>query len=191
MSEPDAGPLPLPGMDSELDSKDHSAPIVPAGACWTATQLDQIRRADKENNEKLRVYVGRVLTSATTETKAMSYEVVNAAESAGKENSRNPAEHLAAYKWKRGQSGNPSGRPKKKWLTEAYEEMLERKLSDPVERMAFIEAQWQKLNSKGVVSTMLLEKVLDRTEGKLTQPVDVSGEIDIVTIIEEGRKRLG
>jgi hypothetical protein len=36
---------------------------------------------------------------------------------------------------------------------------------------------------------MLLEKMLDRTEGKLTQPVEVGGSIDIMSIIEEGRKR--
>jgi len=31
--------------------------------------------------------------------------------------------------------------------------------------------------------------MLDRTEGKLSQPMEVSGEIDIMNIIEEGRKR--
>jgi hypothetical protein len=86
---------------------------------------------------------------------------------------------------------NRSGRPHKKLITEAFEQMLEEKLGDPEARAAFLEAHWAKLLSKGVVSAMLLEKMLDRTEGKLTQPVDVSGQIDIVQIIEEGRKRLG
>jgi hypothetical protein len=36
---------------------------------------------------------------------------------------------------------------------------------------------------------MTLDRVWERTEGKLTQPVDVGGSIDIVSIIEEGRKR--
>jgi hypothetical protein len=88
-----------------------------------------------------------------------------------------------------GVSGNPSGRPKRKHLTEAFEEMLEEKLSDPAARAAFKEAEWAKLIGKGVVSVMLLEKMLDRTEGKLTQPVEVGGSIDIMSIIEEGRKR--
>jgi hypothetical protein len=84
---------------------------------------------------------------------------------------------------------NKGGRPKRKWLTEAFEELLERKLSDPAEREAFIQAQWGKLLSKTVVSSMLLEKMLDRTEGKLTQPVDVSGQIDIGSIIAEFRDK--
>jgi hypothetical protein len=88
-----------------------------------------------------------------------------------------------------GQSGNPSGRPKKKHLTEAFEEMLEERLQDEQNRELFKEAMWAKLTGKGVVSVMLLEKMLDRTEGKLTQPVEVSGDIDITAIIEEGRKR--
>jgi hypothetical protein len=33
--------------------------------------------------------------------------------------------------WKPGQSGNPCGRPKRKWLTDAIEEMLQERLDDP------------------------------------------------------------
>ena len=85
-----------------------------------------------------------------------------------------------------GQSGNPGGR-KKKFLTEVFEEMLEENLADPIERKAFKDATWKKLKSERVVSSMTLEKVLDRTEGKLTQPVDVSGTIDIGQILEKWR----
>jgi hypothetical protein len=67
--------------------------------------------------------------------------------------------------------------------------MLGEKMETPEARELFKEAMWHKLIGKGVVSVMLLEKMLDRTEGKLTQPVEVSGEIDITSIIEEGRKR--
>jgi hypothetical protein len=67
--------------------------------------------------------------------------------------------------------------------------MLEERLQDEQNRELFKEAMWAKLTGKGVVSVMLLEKMLDRTEGKLTQPVEVSGDIDITAIIEEGRKR--
>lgn len=84
---------------------------------------------------------------------------------------------------------NRGGRPKKKITTEAMEEMLEEKLNDPVERQAFKEAMWAKLIGKGVVSTMLLQQVQDRTEGKIVQPVDVSGSIDIGSILESFRKR--
>jgi len=69
--------------------------------------------------------------------------------------------------------------------------MLEEKLSDPEYRAQYKESLWRKLLSEKVVGSMTLERVWERTEGKLTQPVDVSGEIDIVGIIEQGRKRIG
>lgn len=92
-------------------------------------------------------------------------------------------------KFKPGESGNPGGRPKKKWLTEVIEEMLEEKLSNPEFRAAYKEQAWKTLNSGKVVGAMMHEKVWDRTEGKLTTPVDVSGSIDIGEIIEKFRNK--
>ena len=86
-----------------------------------------------------------------------------------------------------GKSGNPSGRPKKNRITEAFEEMLEEKMADPDARQAFKEAHWKKLLSNTVVSSMTLEKILDRTEGKVSQPVAISGELS-VSLSEEIRK---
>ena len=87
----------------------------------------------------------------------------------------------------RGVSGNPTGRPKKNHITEAFEEMLEEKMADPEARQAFKEAHWKKLLSNTVVSSMTLEKILDRTEGKVSQPVQVSGELS-VSLSDEIRK---
>jgi hypothetical protein len=42
---------------------------------------------------------------------------------------------------------NLGGRPKKKWLTEVAEELLEEKLSDPAFREIYKEQLWQKLMS--------------------------------------------
>jgi hypothetical protein len=86
-----------------------------------------------------------------------------------------------------GQSGNPSGRPKKTLITDVLEEMLAEKLADPAERQAFKDAHWKKMMSNTVVSSMTLEKVLDRTEGKVSQPVQVSGELT-VSLSDEIRK---
>src|SRR6185369_16888962 len=63
-----------------------------------------------------------------------------------------------------GVSGNPSGRPKKKWLTEAVEQMLEQKLGDPKERQRFMDAQWEKMIQARVVGAMIMDKVWERTE---------------------------
>lgn len=43
----------------------------------------------------------------------------------GKSNNPNIAEDGKAYRWKKGQSGNPSGRPKSKTLSDAYRNKLE------------------------------------------------------------------
>lgn len=84
-----------------------------------------------------------------------------------------------AHKWKPGQSGNPGGRPKKTLLTEMTAELLEEIASDPVQRQVFKDAVKQKLLAKGVVSAMTLDKLWERHEGKVVQPVQVDGEIEL------------
>lgn len=96
-------------------------------------------------------------------------------------------ENLREHCFKPGQSGNPSGRPKKSFLTEATQEMLEEKLSDPVERQKWKEAQWSKMLKHGVVGAMFMDAAWDRTEGKVAQPVRVSGELT-VSLADEMRK---
>lgn len=95
------------------------------------------------------------------------------------------------YKWKPGQSGNPGGRPKKTLLTEAMEELLEEKLQDPEARKQFKEAMWAKLLSGKVVGSMTLDTVLERTEGKIAQPVKMEGNltISLADAIKEARER--
>jgi hypothetical protein len=86
-----------------------------------------------------------------------------------------------------GQSGNPGGVPKKKWLSDVTEEMLEEKLKDPAFREQYKDSLWKKLLAHGVVSAMTLDKIWERTEGKVTQTVDVNGSLNI-TISERMRK---
>ena len=110
------------------------------------------------------------------------------------ENNGNKLGGITGKGWLPGQSGNPSGRPKRKWLTEVTEELLQEKLQDPVFRESYKESLWQKLLSNKMVSSMTLEKVWERTEGKVTQPVDVTGELTVRTLSEKmakAKERLG
>lgn len=86
-----------------------------------------------------------------------------------------------------GCSGNPGGRPKRAYLTEVTEEMLEEKLSDPEQRKRWKDAQWEKMLKSGVVGAMFMETAWERTEGKVAQPVRVSGDLT-VSLAEELRK---
>lgn len=91
-----------------------------------------------------------------------------------------------------GQSGNPGGRPKRSWLTEVTEELLEEMMSDPAQRAEYKQSLKQKLLAKGVVSAMTLDKVWERTEGKVAQPVRVSGEltVSLAEELREGEERI-
>lgn len=80
-----------------------------------------------------------------------------------------PAERIAAYQWKPGQSGNPSGRPKKKLLDWAIQEELE--ALDSAEAVKIAKALIQ-LASKDVQAAKL---IAERTEGKPIQKVEHSG----------------
>jgi Family of unknown function (DUF5681) len=78
--------------------------------------------------------------------------------------------------WKKGESGNPGGRPKRP-VTEAYEEQLYRvKPGDRLKRTyakLIAEAQIRKA-LRG--STMAAKEITDRVEGKARQTFDVALE---------------
>lgn len=77
-----------------------------------------------------------------------------------------------------GQSGNPGGR-KKTLLSDMTAELLEEIASDPEKREAFKQSIANKLLAKGVVSAMTLDKLWERHEGKVVQPVQVDGELNL------------
>lgn len=94
---------------------------------------------------------------------------------------------LDAVKWKPGQSGNPSGRPKKKLITQMYEEIL----NDP-EHIAAIKAATVKALRNGNMAMVLqLREMADRTEGKVTQPIEADISVNLADAIAEARKRAG
>ncbi len=87
--------------------------------------------------------------------------------------------------WKKGQSGNPSGRPKKKPITEMYERIL----NNP-EHLAAIEAATLSALKRGNMAMVLqLREITDRVEGKITQPIEASVTMNLAEAIAEGRKR--
>jgi aromatic ring-opening dioxygenase LigB subunit len=71
--------------------------------------------------------------------------------------------------WKPGQSGNPGGRPKKKLVDEALLELLEAADSKEAIEIA------KKLIEKAKEDTKAAQLVAERTQGKPSQKVEVSG----------------
>lgn len=103
------------------------------------------------------------------------------------ENSKKRGEHLVKHHFKPGQSGNPDGRPKTKLITLMYERIL----NDPA-NMAAIEAATVKLLRQGNMATVLhLREMADRTEGKVTQPIEADISVNLADAIAEARKRAG
>ncbi len=78
-------------------------------------------------------------------------------------------------RWKPGQSGNPSGRPKKKPLTEALQRVLA-KLSDD-ERDILCKEMITKLASGDVAA---FKEVADRVEGKVPTPVGGTDDLPAI-----------
>ena len=95
--------------------------------------------------------------------------------------------------WKKGQSGNLSGRPKKKPITEAYERQLKQSLPDDFRiRMKLPEgATWADAVAVGQIrsaaegNTQAAKEIADRLEGKVAQQVDVANTEDKVLSIED------
>jgi hypothetical protein len=91
------------------------------------------------------------------------------------------------YKWQPGKSGNPGGRPKKKPVTELYEEML----SDP-DLVADLRSAIAKAIKKGNMAMVLqVKEMTDRVEGKVTQPIEADVTVNLADAIAEARKRAG
>ena len=87
--------------------------------------------------------------------------------------------------WQPGQSGNPSGRPKKKPITEMYERIL----NNP-ENLAAIELATMNALKKGNMAFVLqLREVTDRIEGKISQPIEADITVNLSDAIAAARKR--
>ncbi len=94
--------------------------------------------------------------------------------------------------WKKGQSGNPKGRPKKAdCLTSLLEEEIGK--VDPKDKhkrtfRELIVIATMRLAMKG--NAAALREVWDRMDGKVKDEVEMAGSVDLVQLLHEGRERL-
>lgn len=91
--------------------------------------------------------------------------------------------------WPKGVSGNPSGRPKKLHITKMFEQVLAKSQNRNDIKKALLET----LTSRGMAKVLMLREMAERTEGKVTQEMDVNvtGHVVLSEIIEERRKKRG
>jgi hypothetical protein len=111
----------------------------------------------------------------------------NAKAGNSQKNRQNPADHLAPYKFKPGQSGNLSGRPKRKPVTELYEDIL----SEPANIEILRESIIKTLSRGQMAMVLLLREIAERIEGKVTQPIEAEVTVNLADAIAEARKRVG
>ena len=88
-------------------------------------------------------------------------------------NNPNSAEDGKSHRWKKGQSGNPSGRPKSKMLSDAYRNKLEEPVpNDPEGRT------WAELIAEAQIryavrgNVQAAREIADRTEGRARQAIE-------------------
>ncbi len=91
----------------------------------------------------------------------------------------------------KGQSGNPSGRPKKKPITEAYERLLTEVVpGDPKQRTyaEIIALSMMRSAMKGKIQAAI--EVTDRTEGRPSQAVDMNHSGNVGVNVDDVRRKL-
>jgi len=107
----------------------------------------------------------------------MSKSPAISAKTAAKLNRPVPKE-LAPFTWKPGQSGNLSGRPKTKPITEAYEAVLRKRVPGDKKRRTYMQLFAESVISRAIKDAKagaLVTEITDRIEGKVTHCQEVSG----------------
>lgn len=107
--------------------------------------------------------------------KARGKSAAKSGKSSGKRGGNNP-QNVEPFQWRPGQSGNPSGRPKRKKVTDALIEALEA-----------LAQEGDKTAAEAVARAMVLKAVAgdvkaatfiaDRTEGKPLQAIRLDGNL--------------
>lgn len=89
------------------------------------------------------------------------------------ENRRRRIRTLEPYRWRAGQSGNPGGRPKRKPITDAYNEIMS--AVDPKTGMTGAQILALEAYRRAVeeANPALIKEITDRVEGTVKQALDV------------------
>ena len=100
---------------------------------------------------------------------------------------RGNPDKIVPHQWKPGESGNPGGRPKKKPITEIYEELL----AEGVTRDSIKKTMRALVGKKNGLAVQALREMADRIEGRAqgTDIVEIPGLEGLAEEIQEGRKR--
>lgn len=87
----------------------------------------------------------------------------------------------------KGQSGNPGGRPKRLHFSKLCEKIV--KSRDGKELL--LKTMQSILKKEGMAAVLLMREMAERTEGKVTQGVELSGELTLTLAdaVREGRER--
>jgi hypothetical protein len=117
----------------------------------------------------------------------MSKNLSPCAENSVKTARRGNPDKLIPHRWQPGQSGNPGGRPKKKPITEIYEELL----AEGVTRNDIKKTMRALVRKKNGLAVQALREMADRIEGRAAgiESVEMSGLEGLAEAIQEGRKR--
>jgi Family of unknown function (DUF5681) len=89
---------------------------------------------------------------------------------AGNTQKSSPGDRVKAYRWKKGQSGNRAGRPKKLRITKLYEKILEQGAN----RKDIEKSVLGVLTGGRMATVLMLREMAERTEGKIEQTMDVN-----------------
>lgn len=91
-----------------------------------------------------------------------------------------PADHLRAHQWKKGQSGNPGGRPKGESITATLRRLLEQEHNGKTIQEILAERVIREAIS-GKYS--FAKELLDRVDGRPAQKVELAAQEDLITFI--------
>ena len=97
-----------------------------------------------------------------------------------------PRKKTVGRPFKKGQSGNPGGRPKKLHITKLMEDFLKRKGN----REEITLMLHSIIKSGRMSAVLLLREMAERTEGRVAQEIEISGDDELLAKLLAGRKRL-
>jgi hypothetical protein len=90
------------------------------------------------------------------------------------------AKDIIAHKFKKGQSGNPNGRPKMPNLKEACAAVL----ADEKDGMTALDAVLKALRNKAIKGDVrAAQELMDRAYGKSTQAIDLNAQVNSKTLV--------